>query len=134
MYLRKFAFAAAACLGLGFGFLLLPAASAAKPSGFSAHGGKHFKHHGLHRFHSHAWRHHARRHHARRHHRWRDFPLWGYSAAALVYPVAGDVTGAIPATEPQRTVTPVIYRVGTDGGCRSEQVPVATGEVTVIRC
>ena len=126
MSMRKFAFAAAACVGLGFGLLLLPAGSAAKPSGFSAHGGKHFKHH--------AWRHHARRLHARRHHRLRGFPLWGYQAAALLYPVVDDVTGAIPATEPQRTVTPVIYRVGSDGGCRSERVPVATGEVTVIRC
>jgi len=136
MSMRKFAFAAAACVGLGFGLLLLPADSAAKPSGFSAHGGKHFKHNGLHHFRSHARRHHARRHHARRHH---GFPGWSLPvAAAVVYPVAGDVTGSIPATEPPLPITPKLYRVGTDGGCRSERVPVATasgqGEVTVIRC
>ena len=138
MYKRMFAFAAAVLVGLGFGLLLLPAGSAAKPSGFSAHGGGHFGHHGLHHFHSHAWRHHARRHHARRHHHFRGFPFWSYPVAAVVYRTGDDLTGAIPVTEPQRTMAPKIYRVGSDGGCRSERVPVATasgqGEVTVTRC
>jgi hypothetical protein len=138
MYMRGFALAAAACVGLGFVTLLPPAGAAAKPSGFSAHGGKHFGHHGLHHFHSHAIRHHARRHHARRHHHLRGFPVWSYPLAAIVYRTGDDVTGSIPAMEPQRTLAPKIYRVGSDGGCRSERVQVTTasgqGEVTVIRC
>ena len=132
MYKRMFAFAAAVLIGLGLVTLLPPAGAEARSGGFSSHGGGHFGRHGLHHFHSHALR-----HQARRHHHFRGFPLWGYPVAAVVYRTDDDVTGSIP-TEPQRTIAPKIYRVGSDGGCRSERVPVATasgqGEVTVTRC
>ena len=153
MYRNVFAYAAAALLGLGL--LLLPDGATAKSAG-GGFMGSGFKGgvfpgttmRGGHKFgpkHGNKFGHKFGKKHGHRHagrhgrHRHGGFLPWGYAAGLETILIDENGQSAKPpAPPPQPFAEWKIYLVGTDGGCRSERVPVApangSGEVNIIRC
>jgi hypothetical protein len=74
-------------------------------------------------------------HHAHRFHRPRfafGLPIMAFVQRPVV--VVRKTETPQPTPEPTRIAEAKIYRVGTEGGCRSERVNVPQGVVTVWRC